>query len=225
MIITIDGPVGTGKSTIAKILAKRLGFIHFDTGAMYRSLTYGVIKHEVDPDNLEALKKLLDHFDFDIRIINGSNHYFFEGEDISAVIRGDKVTSLVSKVSAIAIVREKLVEMQRTLGKDKNAVFEGRDMGTVVFPHADLKIFLTADPKTRAKRRFEELRQKYPDDSQNLTFEEVLESVVTRDHFDSSREHSPLKQAADAHVVDTSGLSIEEVLEKIIALKSEHAGG
>lgn len=221
MIITIDGPVGTGKSTIAKTLAQRLGFIHFDTGAMYRAMTYGVIKHNVDPDDLDQLNKLLRSFEFDIEIIHGVNHYFFEGEDISATIRGDKVTSLVSKVSAVALVREKLVELQRALGEGKSAVFEGRDMGTVVFPNADLKIFLTANTETRAKRRFEELKQKFPADSLKLTFEEVLESVVKRDHSDTTREISPLRQAKDAHVVDTSDLTIEEVLQKILSIKSE----
>jgi cytidylate kinase len=225
MIITIDGPVGTGKSTIAKLLAAKLGFIHFDTGAMYRSVTYGVIKHKIDPDDEEHMRNLLKDFDFDIKIANGANRYFFESEDISEKIRGEAVTSLVSKVSAIGMVREKLVELQRKLGKGKDAVFEGRDMGSFVFPKAELKIFLIASSEIRAQRRFDELKQKFPQDSANLTFAEVLESVVARDEYDSTREISPLIQAQDAHIIDTSDLSIEEVLETIISIKAEYANG
>lgn len=220
MIITIDGPVGTGKSTISKLLAEKLAFVHFDTGAMYRCVTYGVIKHKIDPNNAEQLQSLLDNFDCDIKIVDGVKRFFFEGEDISEKIRGEVVTSHVSEISAIGAVREKLVELQRLLGEGKNAVFEGRDMGTIVFPNAELKIFLTARPEVRAQRRFDELKEKFPEDSENLDFNELLESIIKRDTYDSTRKVSPLKQADDAHVVDTSDLSINQVLEQLISIKN-----
>jgi len=220
MIITIDGPSGTGKSTIAKLLAEKLAFVHFDTGAMYRCVTYGVIKHKIDSKNTEQLQSLLDNFDFDIKIVDGVRRYFFEREDISEKIRGEAVTSHVSEISAIAAVREKLVELQRQLGEGKDAVFEGRDMGTIVFPNAELKIFLTASPEVRAQRRFDELKEKFPEDSENLDLNELLESINKRDTYDSTRKVSPLKQADDAYVVDTSGLFIDQVIEQLISIKN-----
>lgn len=219
MIITIDGPVATGKSTIAKKLAESIGFIFFDTGAMYRCLTYGILKHQVNPDNIQELQDFLDHFNFDIKVIHHERRYFVEGEDVSKQIRGEEVTSFVSKVSAIKAVREKLVAIQRELAVGVNAVFEGRDMGTVVFPDAAVKIFLTGRNEVRAKRRFDELISKYPDEAKNLTLEKCLDEIVTRDHYDSTREHSPLHQAEDAYIIDTSDLSIEEVVYKILEYK------
>ncbi len=208
MIITIDGPVGTGKSTIAKQLADKLGYLFVDTGAMYRCLTYGILKY-----NVKDLKPFLETFTFEIKIIDGHKRYFYEGEDISVSIRQDQVTSKVSEISAIPKVREKLVDLQRSLGQNTNAVFDGRDMGTVVFPDAELKIYLTADPKVRAQRRFDELEKKFPQN--HPSYEEVLQSVIDRDTRDTTRKHSPLKPADDAHIMDTSDLSIDQVLESI----------
>ena len=142
MIITIDGPVATGKSTIAKKLAESIGFIFFDTGAMYRTVTYGILKHGIDIDNLEQLNEFLKNFKIDIKVVYRDRHYYFENEDITQKIRGEEVTSAVSKVSAKKAVRDKLVSIQRELAEGVNAVFEGRDMGSVVFPDAALKIFL-----------------------------------------------------------------------------------
>ena len=219
MIITIDGPTGTGKSTIAKHLAESLGFVFFDTGAMYRCFTYGVIKHHIDLKNAAKLDDFLETFDFDIQVIDGVKHYFFEGEDITNAIRGETVTSFVSEVSAYGPVRDKLVAFQRKLGHAVDAVFEGRDMGTVVFPDAELKIFLTASPEVRAQRRFDELREKYPETTHMLTLDQVLVGLNERDAYDSGREISPLKQAEDAHLVDTSRLGIEAVVAKILEIK------
>ncbi|WP_068468966.1 (d)CMP kinase [Candidatus Protochlamydia phocaeensis] len=216
MIITIDGPVATGKSTIAKKLAQAIGYIFFDTGAMYRALTYGILKHQVDIDNSDQLKDFLDHFQFDIKVLRHERHYFFEGEDITQKIRGEEVTSAVSRVSAKKEVRDKLVSIQRELAVGVNAVFEGRDMGTVVFPDAALKVFLTGRKEVRAQRRYDELTTKYPEAAANLTLEKCLEEITKRDHYDSTREHSPLKQAEDAFVVDTSDLTIDEVVHKIL---------
>lgn len=220
MIITIDGPIATGKSTIAKKLAQKLGFIHFDTGAMYRCLTYALIKDKVDVEDPKKLEQFLETFIFDIKLINGEKHYFVSHEDISDKIRKEEVTSLVSKISAIGSVRKKLVALQREWGESGvNAVFEGRDLGTVVFPHAPLKIFLYGRPEVRAKRRYEELRAKFPEDTKELSLEKTIEDINRRDLYDSTREISPLKQADDAHLIDTSDLTIEEIVNKIIQLK------
>lgn len=219
MIITIDGPVATGKSSIAKALAESIGFIFFDTGAMYRSLTYGIIKHGIDINDQAALKTFLDSFRIDIKVINRERHYFFEGEDITKKIRGREVTSKVSEVSANKAVREKLVTMQRELAEGVNAVFEGRDMGTVVFPDAALKIFLTGRDEVRAQRRYDELTNKFPEHTKDLTIQQCLDDITKRDLIDSTRECSPLQQAKDAFVIDTSDLTIDEIVFKILEYK------
>ncbi len=215
MIITIDGPVATGKSIVAKKLAHSIGFIFFDTGAMYRTLTYGILKHGIDIHQVAQLQSFLDRFEMDINVVNRERFYFFEGEDVTQKIREKEVTLAVSEVSAITAVRDKLVAVQRELAVGVNAVFEGRDMGTVVFPHAELKIFLTGRDEVRAQRRYNELKAKYPD----LTLEKCLEDLNRRDSYDSTRENSPLCQAEDAYVIDTSDLSIDEVVMRILEYK------
>lgn len=215
MIITIDGPVATGKSTIAKKLAEELGYIFFDTGAMYRALTYAIIKNNVDADNPQALEEFLKKFNFDIKIQQRQKKYFANGEDVTGAIRSEKVTSTVSKISAIPAVREKLTAIQRQFALGVNAVFEGRDMGTTVFPDAKLKIFLSGRPEVRAKRRFEEIQRENPEEAKMMTLEQVLDSINQRDAYDSSRTLSPLKKADDAYVIDTSDLTIDEVVLKI----------
>lgn len=219
MIITIDGPVATGKSTIAKKLAEAIGYIFFDTGAMYRSLTYGILKNGIDINNPAQLEDYLNEFQFDIRIYRSERRYFVGEEDVTEKIRGETVTSAVSEISAHKQVREKLVAIQRQFAEGVNAVFEGRDMGTVVFPDASLKVFLTGRNEVRAKRRFEELKAKFPEEAKNLTLEKCLEEINKRDTFDSQREHSPLSQAKDAFVVDTSDLTIDEIVYKILEYK------
>lgn len=219
MIITIDGPIATGKSTIAKTLAHEIGYIYFDTGAMYRCVTYGIIKNHVNVDHPDELKTFLDNFKFDIKVRHGERRYHVDHEDVSDLIRLDEVTSAVSKVSALRAVREKLVALQREHSIGVNAVFEGRDMGTAVFPDAQIKVFLTGRPEIRAKRRFDELRKKYPNETKDLTIEKTLEDINRRDHLDTTREMSPLKQAPDALVIDTSDLTIEEIIFKILEFK------
>jgi CMP/dCMP kinase len=219
MIITIDGPIATGKSTIAKQLALELGFIYVDTGAMYRCLTYSILKAQIAPSDTTAIVKHLENFKFDIKVRHGKRSYIVGEENVTDIIRGEEVTSNVSKVSAIKEVREKLVDLQRNFSNGINAVFEGRDMGTVVFPEANVKIFLKGAPAIRAKRRYEEFKEKYPQDFQELTLEQTIEDITNRDHYDTSREISPLKQADDAFVIDTSELTIEEVIEKILEYK------
>jgi len=219
MIITIDGAVATGKSSVAKDLAKSLGYIYFDTGAMYRALTYGIIHHNISLDDEAALKKYLDTFDFDMKIKQGEKFYYVEGRDVTNIIRGLDVTEKVSKVAAIPMVREKLVEIQRELATGVNAVFEGRDMGTVVFPNADLKIFLTGSPEVRAERRLKELKERFPDMAETLTLEKVLEDLNQRDDFDSSRQISPLKPADDAYIIDTSDKTQQQVVDDVLKCK------
>lgn len=219
MIITIDGPVATGKSSIAKKLAEAIGFIYFDTGAMYRALTYGIMKHHVDLNDPQALEKFLKGFQLEIKVVRRERQYFVDGENVSDIIRGETVTNAVSKVSAVKAVREKLVALQRELSEGVNAVFEGRDMGTEVFPNAYLKVFLTGRDEVRAKRRYLELTTKFPEESKNLTLERCLEEITKRDLYDSTREHSPLRQAKDAFVVDTSDLTVDEIVFKILEHK------
>lgn len=219
MIITIDGPIATGKSTIAKELARDIGFIYFDTGAMYRCITYGIIKHKINADDPAVLADFLKTFNFEIKVKHGERFYYVEGEDVTLQIRGAEVTSNVSRISAIPAVREKLVALQRELSIGVNAVFEGRDMGTVVFPNAQLKIFLTGRPEVRAKRRYDEYIAKFPDEASTMTLEKMLEDINARDKYDMEREASPLRQAEDACVVDTSDVSIEEVILKILEFK------
>jgi cytidylate kinase len=216
MIITIDGAVATGKSTVAKLLARSLGFIYFDTGAMYRAFTYLIVKHNIDYKDEKALVNLLENFDYNIKVHQGEKRYFVEKEDVTQAIRHEIVTSRVSDIAAIPIVRQYLVKLQRDFSKGVNAVFEGRDMGTVVFPNADLKIYLTGDPQVRAKRRYEELLTQDPEAASRITLEQVLEDINKRDLHDSTRENSPLKQAAEAFVVDTTGLDPNEVVFRIL---------
>lgn len=219
MIITIDGSIGTGKSTIAKKLATDIGFIFFDTGAMYRCLTYGVQKKKVNIDDPQALAAFLKDFTFEIKVKRGDRFYFVDNEDITLKIRGIEVTSEVSKVSAIPAVRDKLVALQREWAVGVNAVFEGRDMGTVVFPDAQLKLFLTGRPEVRAARRLAELKQKFPEEAANLTLEKMIVEINERDEADSKREIAPLKQADDACVIDTSDMTIDEIILKILEYK------
>lgn len=219
MIITIDGPIATGKSTIAKTLAQEIGFIFFDTGAMYRCITYAIQKHGINPDDPKQLEAFLKDFSFDIKVHRGEKQYYVEGVDVTKEIRSEPITNHVSKVSAIREVREKLVGLQRAWAMGVNAVFEGRDMGTVVFPHAEIKVFLTGRPEVRAQRRFDELRKKFPEETKTLTLEQALEDINRRDTYDSTREISPLKQAPDAFVVDTSDLTVDEIVFKILEYK------
>ena len=213
MIITIDGPAGTGKSTTAQKLADAIGFTYFDTGALYRAISWQILETGTSYENDEALSKLLKSFSFRIRLIEGNKRYFVGNEDVTKVIRSKEVTAIVSEVAALKKVRDALKPLQVNFSKEIDVVFEGRDLGTVVFPHAHLKFFLTARPEIRAKRRYRELVQKFP--NQTFSYETILKEIQERDSYDSTREHAPLKQAEDAILVDTSDLTIEEVTDKL----------
>ena len=219
MIITIDGQIATGKSTIARKLAEELGYIYFDTGAMYRGITWLALEKKIDIDDPEQMKTLLKEFLFEIKVKRGERHYWVNKQDVTLPIRGDQVSSQVSKVAANPSVRDKLVSMQREFSNGVNAVFEGRDLGTVVFPHADLKIFLTATIEVRAERRFKELKTKFPEESANLTIEKAIEDINRRDHYDTTRVTSPLIKADDAIIVDTSDKTIDEIVLEILEIK------
>ncbi|HEY4254968.1 MAG TPA: (d)CMP kinase [Chlamydiales bacterium] len=219
MIIAIDGPSGTGKSTVAKGVAKKLGFTFFDTGAMYRSMAWWVAKAGVDPTDESAVSQELPNFHYEIQTdVTGSRKYFVNGTDVSEAIRSPEISSLASKISTYPDVRKALVKIQREFGREQDAVFEGRDMGTVVFPKADVKIFLTANPTIRAERRYRELLTKFPDLEKSLTYEQILTDLEKRDHSDSTRAISPLKKAIDATLIDTSEFKAEEVIEQVVQL-------
>ncbi len=214
MIITIDGPAGTGKTTVARRVAEKLGFVYFDTGAMYRAVTYRLLRENVSLENEHGLKEFLTRFQFLIRKEGEQKRYFVDGEDVTEVIRTPEITQRVSAVSAHPFIRTALVAIQRKFATKGNAVFEGRDMGTIVFPKADLKIYLTARPAVRAERRYLEIKDKIT----TTTQETILQELSERDHLDSTREISPLMQAEDAHLIDTSDITIEEVVKQIIGL-------
>lgn len=214
MIITIDGPSGTGKSTVARLLAKKLDFSFFDTGAMYRSLVFWIHLEGLDVEDLKGLEKNLPRFSFLIKEEEDHKRYFVSGIDVTEDIRKKEISEAVSKISAIKEIRDFLLPIQREYASTHNAVFEGRDLGTVVFPRADLKFFLTATEIVRGERRYGELLAKNKRMTQSL--EEVIHSLNKRDEQDSNREVAPLKCPEDAIVVDTSALSVDEVVNILL---------
>lgn len=212
IIIAIDGPAGSGKSTTARLVAQRLGYAYIDTGAMYRALTLKVIESGVDPNDEKGIVKLAENTRIEILYKNGDFKVFLDGEDVTEKIRTPQVTSFVSLVSAHPRVREKMVEKQRELGKNGGVVMDGRDIGTVVFPKADLKIFMKADVKERAKRRQKEMENQ----GLHIELDELIKDIEERDKLDSTREVAPLKKAEDAIEIDTTNLTIEEQVELVL---------
>ena len=212
MNIAIDGPAGAGKSTIAKRLAKDLGFIYIDTGAMYRALGYYfAVNLGIDLDDEEAVAKACPSVEVTIGYENDMQQVYVNGENLSGVIRTEEAGAMASKVSVYPVVRTKLVESQQKLAQNEDVIMDGRDIGTVVLPNAQVKIFLTASSYTRAKRRFDELTAK----GMECDIEEIEKDIIERDYRDMNRETSPLKQAEDAVLVDTSDLDIDGVVAAI----------
>ena len=208
MIIAIDGPAGSGKSTISKLVAKDLNLIYLDTGAMYRMFTLKLLNEKVSFEDKKKIEKLLQNLNINI----DKESFFLDGKDVSEEIRKSDVSKNVSKVAAIKEVREKMVDLQRKFSQSKDVILDGRDIGTVVFPNADIKIYLVADLKERAERRYREMLEK----GQKVSFEEMYKNIADRDKLDSTREITPLKKAADAVEVDTTAKSIEEVKKEIL---------
>jgi cytidylate kinase len=209
LIIAIDGPAGSGKSTVAKAVAQRLGIDYLDTGALYRAVALWLDKHGVPPEESERLREELRR----LRIKIKGDKVYVDGCDVTEAIRSSRVDAVVSAYSALPTVRECLFSIQRAQVNCKGLVADGRDMGTVVFPEAQIKVFLTASPEERARRRWLE-----SSDKGGLTYEEILKGIRERDAFDSGRSLSPLRAARDACVIDTTGLSVDEVVDQIIEL-------
>ncbi len=212
--IAIDGPSGVGKSTIAKALSAELGFVYIDTGAMFRTLAVYFTDHGVGPEDREKAVALLDGIEIGIRYIDGVQHMFANGTDVTSRLRTETVSAMASVTSQYPEVRAKLLEMQRALAAKENVIMDGRDIGTVVLPHAELKIFLTASSEVRAKRRYDQLAE--AGKLEGATYEDILRDQEERDYRDTHREIAPLKAADDAVIIDTSGLSVEEVKQRIL---------
>jgi len=221
MIITIDGPSGTGKSTVAKRVAEKLGMTYFDTGAMYRAVTWLFLKNGIDLENPEQMAKHLETFEYLIRQIDDTSHYFVGEEDVTDIIRSKEVNAAVSAVAAKEIVRKKVWAIQRANAEKVSAVFEGRDMGSVVFPKAEVKIFLDANPEIRAKRRLDEMRKKWPIEAEGFDASKMEEELKRRDTYDSTRKLAPLKCPKGAVKIDTSDLTIDEVVNQIVAVQQK----
>lgn len=212
--IAIDGPAGAGKSTIAKLVAKELNAIYIDTGAMYRAMALYLLRSHIDIEDEKALSECVATADISIRFADGEQQVWLNGENVNGLIRTEEVSGMASVSSAKGVVRVKLVELQRKLAKDHDVVMDGRDIGTHVLPDAKPKIFLTADSKVRAKRRYDELTAR----GEACDLNTIEKDIIERDERDKNREISPLRQAEDAILVDTSDMTIEQVKEKIISL-------
>ena len=211
MNIAIDGPAGAGKSTIAKRLAKKLGFIYVDTGAMYRAMAYYFLQHNIDAKDENAIAAACPDVDVTITYENGEQQVLLNGENVNGVIRNEEVGNMASSTSVYPVVRKKLVELQRQLAKSADVIMDGRDIGTCVLPDAQVKIYLTASSATRAKRRFDELTEK----GVSCDLAEIEKDIIDRDYRDMHRETSPLRQAEDAVLVDSSEMNIDEVVDAI----------
>ena len=212
--IAIDGPAGAGKSTIAKLVAKELGFIYVDTGAMYRGLAVHFLKKGIVPGEVEKIEAACEDAKVELGYENGVQQVYLNGENITSQLREEAVGNMASVSSAVPAVRAKLLDLQRNLAKEKDVVMDGRDIGTNVLPNADVKVYLTASVECRAMRRFKELERK----GEACDFEQIRQDIQERDERDMTREIAPLKQAEDATLIDSSEMGIDDVVKAIIAL-------
>lgn len=214
--IAIDGPAGAGKSSIARAAAAQLGFIYVDTGALYRTVALGALKRGIRPEETDAIIALLPELEVAMEFVDGEQRVLLNGEDVSEAIRQPEVSGAASTVSAIPAVRQFLFDLQQNMAKEHDVLMDGRDIGTVVLPDAQLKIFLTATPEERARRRYEQIK-----DTSDVTYEEILRDINQRDYQDTHREIAPLKQAEDAVYLDTTDMSFDEVVDAILSLTKE----
>ncbi len=213
-VVAIDGPAGSGKGTITKIIAEKRNLVSIDTGAMYRCVALDCLENKVEPTDIEGIEKILKDIDIKLENKNGVQKVFLNGKDVSEEIRTPKVDDVVAKYAAIKQVRDKVTPIQRKMGETQNIIMEGRDIGTVVFPNADVKIFLDCSLEERANRRYKQDIE----NGMNVTYEEVLESIIERNKLETEREIAPFVKAEDAIVVDTTHLSIEEVVNEILKI-------
>ena len=212
--VAIDGPAGAGKSTIAKLVAKEKGYIYVDTGAMYRGLAIHFLDKGIQPQETEKVIEACKDAEVTIAYEDAVQHVYLNGKDISSRLRNEEVGNMASVTSAIPEVRKKLLELQQNLAKTQNVIMDGRDIGTCVLPHADVKVYLTASVETRAKRRYQEIQKK----GEDCNLEEIAHDIEERDRRDMTREIAPLKQAEDAVLVDSSDMTIAEVVKTIVDL-------
>lgn len=213
-VVAIDGPAGSGKGTVTKIIAERKNLVSIDTGAMYRCVALDCLNNNINYNDLDGIKRILEKIDIELKSENGIQKVYLNGKDVSAEIREPKVDNIVAKFAAIKEVRDKVTPMQRKMGETQNIIMEGRDIGTVVFPNADVKIFLDCSLEERARRRYIQDIEK----GISTTYEEVLESIKERHKLETQREIAPFIKAEDAEVVDSTNLTIEEVVEEIIKI-------
>lgn len=213
-IVAIDGPAGSGKGTITKLVGKKMNLENIDTGAMYRCISLDVLRKNIKLDELDKIENLLKTIDIKLKKENGIDKFYLNGEDVTSLIRTKEVNEIVSQVSHIVIVREAMVKLQRSIAKNLDIIMEGRDIGTNVFPNADVKIYLDATAEERAKRRLKQNEE----EGIKSNYEEILENIKFRDSNDKSSKVAPLKQAEDAIYVDTTNMNIEEVVEKIVSI-------
>lgn len=209
--IAIDGPAGAGKSTIAKMVSKNLGYIYVDTGALYRAIGLSAINNDVDISSINDVVAFLDKTSVELSFVKGEQRVILNGNDVSDYIRTPEVSMMASKISAIPVVREFLLNLQQDMAKTANIIMDGRDIGTVVLPQAQIKIFLTASAECRAKRRYTELKEKGMD----VSYDSILKDIETRDYNDSHRDIAPLKPAQDATTIDTSDETLEQSVAKL----------
>ena len=215
--IAIDGPAGAGKSTIAKLVAKRMGYIYVDTGAMYRAIAHFLVTNNIDIENEEELVKACESISVSIQYENDAQQVYLNGENVTPFLRTEATGNMASKSSAKAPVRAALLDLQRNMAKEYNVVMDGRDIGTNVLPNAEVKIYLTASSKERANRRYKELIEK----GENADFDKIEADIIERDERDMNRDIAPLKQAEDAVLVDSSDMGIEEVVSAIMSAAEE----
>ena len=210
--VAIDGPSGAGKSSVSKEAAKRMGFIHIDTGALYRSLAYSAIKNKININDEISLKNMLNMTKINIEFQDGIQNVILNGENVNDKIRTEEVSKGASDISKIPMIRAFLLDLQRDLARENNVVMDGRDIGTVVLPNADVKIFITASPEQRAERRYKELLAK----GEKVVYNDILEKLIYRDHQDTHREIAPLKPCDDAVIIDTSDLDFSQSVNAVI---------